>query len=73
MHTSTHYFDGNSKWHVGTPEVAEAEVTGIREALQWIQNNYGVDTIIEVESDSLHAVQAIDSKHTNKAGASVSK
>jgi hypothetical protein len=24
-----------------------------------------VDTIIEVESDSLHAVQAIDSKHKN--------
>ncbi|WJX28105.1 hypothetical protein P8452_16861 [Trifolium repens] len=49
----------------GTPEVAEAEVTGIKEALQWIQNNYGVDTIIEVESDCLHAVQAINSRHTN--------
>jgi hypothetical protein len=49
----------------GTPVIAEAEALGIREALTWIKNNYEEATTIEVESDCLQAVQAINSGHTN--------
>jgi ribonuclease HI len=48
-----------------TPAIAEAEALGIREALTWVQNNYGAATSIEVESDCLQAVQAINSRHAN--------
>jgi hypothetical protein len=44
----------------GTPVIAEAEALGIREALTWIKNNYEEATTIEVESDCLQAVQAIN-------------
>jgi ribonuclease HI len=49
----------------GTPAIAEAEALGIREALTWVQNKYGAATSIEVESDCLQAVQAINSRHAN--------
>jgi ribonuclease HI len=49
----------------GTPAIAEAEALGIREALTWIQHEYGAAITIEVESDCLQAVQAINSRHKN--------
>jgi hypothetical protein len=37
----------------------------MREALQWLWNNYRKAADIEVESDFLQVVQAINSMHTN--------
>jgi hypothetical protein len=45
--------------------IAEAEATRMREALQWLWNNYRKAADIEVESDFLQVVQAINSMHTN--------
>jgi ribonuclease HI len=49
----------------GIPTIAKAEATGMREALQWLLNNYRGAADIEVESDCLQVVQAINSMHIN--------
>jgi ribonuclease HI len=47
------------------PTIAEAEATCIGEALHWLWNNYKESADIEVESDHLQVVQAINSMHNN--------
>ncbi|PNY12847.1 60S ribosomal protein l23 [Trifolium pratense] len=54
-----------TKQFQGVPSVAEAEAMGVKEALLWLLNTYREHAVIEVESDCLHVVKAINGKNLN--------
>jgi ribonuclease HI len=49
----------------GTPSVAEAEAMGVKEALVWLRHTYREQPAMELESDCLNVVQAINARHWN--------
>jgi ribonuclease HI len=51
------------KFH-GTPSVAEIEAMGVKEALVWLWNIYR-ENAIELESDCLNVMQAINANQWN--------
>jgi hypothetical protein len=53
----------------GAPYVAEAETMGVKEASVWLRHTYREQPAIELESDCLNVVQAINARHwNNKTG-----
>jgi ribonuclease HI len=49
----------------GTPDIAEAEAQGVLEALRWLSSMHMENDIIELESDCLQVVQAINRQQNN--------
>jgi ribonuclease HI len=48
---------------VGKPEISEAEALGVLEALKWLQHEQL--TNVELETDCLQVIQALQSKSRN--------
>jgi ribonuclease HI len=51
----------------GTPEIAEAEAQGVLEALHWLSSMHMENNTIELESDCLQVVQAINKQQHNNS------